>query len=88
MENPNLCSNFSLYTKKYLKIRAQTEIKLNQIRKRIEEIRDIIADMFKEQKTFEIIDTNRKNLQLKDLAEKEKKLLDEVATNTYIKNTQ
>ena len=53
-ENPNLCSDFGLYTKRYLKLRAALEIKLNGIRRRIEEIRDIIADMFKEQKTYEI----------------------------------
>ena len=49
-ENPSLCGDFGLYTKRYLKIRAALEIKLNNIRQRIEEIRDIIADMFKEQK--------------------------------------
>ncbi len=85
-KNPNLCSDFGLYTKRYLKLRAALEIKLNGIRRRIEEIRDIIADMFKEQKTYEIIDTNRAKAEQKELAEKEQKLLDEVGTNSYIKH--
>ena len=86
MENPSLCGDFGLYTKRYLKIRAALEIKLNNIRQRIEEIRDIIADMFKEQKTYEIIDENRTKQEEKELTEKEQKLLDEIGTNTYIKH--
>lgn len=85
MENPGLCGDFGLYTKRYLKLRASLEIKLNNIRRRIEEIRDIIAAMFKEQKTFEIIDASRTAREEKELAEKEQKLLDEIGTNTYIK---
>ncbi len=85
-ENPLLCSDFGLYTKQYLKLRSVLEIKLNNIRKRIEEIRDIIADMFKEQKTYEIIDEHRSKAELKELAEKEQKMLDEIGTNSYIKH--
>lgn len=85
-ENPLLCGDFGLYTKRYLKLRAALEIKLNNIRRRIEEIRDIIADMFKEQKTYEIVDDNRSRQAQKELAEKEQKLLDEIGTNTYIKH--
>lgn len=84
-ENPGLCGDFGLYTKRYLKLRATLEIKLNNIRRRIEEIRDIIAAMFKEQKTFEIIDAGRTKREEKELEEKEQKLLDEIGTNTYIK---
>lgn len=84
-ENPSLCGDFGLYTKQYLKLRATLEIKLNNIRRRIEEIRNIIAAMFKEQKTFEIIDAGRTRREEKELAEKEQKLLDEIGTNTYIK---
>lgn len=87
-ENPNLCSDFGLYTKRYLKLKAQAEIKINHIRHRIEEIRDVMSDMFKEQKTFEIIDSNRHKKELKELSEKEQKLLDEVGTNAYIKKHQ
>ena len=47
-----------------------------------------MADMFKEQKTFEIVTQNRKNKKNKELAEQEQKLLDEVGTNTYIKKHQ
>ena len=85
-EKPNMCIDFGLYPKRYRQLRAALEIKHNGIRRRIEEIRDIIADMFKEQKTYEIIDTNRAKAEQKELAEKEQKLLDEVGTNSYIKH--
>ena len=52
----------------------------------VEEIRNIIADMFNEQKTFEIIDQHRQEQEQKELADKEQKTLDEIGTNTYIKN--
>ena len=58
------------------------------MQKEIEQIRDIIAEMFKEQKTFEIVSKNRKKRKNKELADQEQKLLDEVGTNTYIKKHQ
>ena len=42
--------------------------------------------MFKEQKTFEIINQHRQEQELKELADKEQKTLDEIGTNAYIKN--
>ena len=42
--------------------------------------------MFKEQKTYEIIDEHRSKAELKELAEKEQKMLDEIGTNSYIKH--
>ena len=44
--------------------------------------------MFKEQKTFEIVDKRRQEQANKELSEKEQKTLDEIGTNTYIKNHQ
>ncbi len=85
-ENPLLCGDFGLYTKQYLKLRTELETKLNGIHRRIEEIRDIIADMFKEQKTYEIIDKQRSRQEQRELAEKEQKQLDEIGTNSYIKH--
>ena len=81
-------ADFGTYTKHYLQTKAELEDQLNMIRKKIEEIRDIIADMFKEQKTFEIVDKRRQEQANKELSEKEQKTLDEIGTNTYIKNHQ
>lgn len=44
-----------------------------------------IADMFKEQKTFEIVDDNRQKRREKENNAKEQKTLDEIGTNAYIK---
>ena len=79
-------ADFGTYTKHYLQTKAELEDQLNMIRKKIEEIRDIIADMFKEQKTFEIVEQHRQEQKNKELADKEQKALDEIGTNTYIKN--
>ena len=81
-------SDFGAYTKRYLQTKAKLEHQLEIIRNKIEEIRDIIADMFKEQKTFEIVDKRRQEQANKELSEKEQKTLDEIGTNTYIKNHQ
>ena len=61
------------------------ENQLAAIRKKIEEVRDIIAEMFKEQKTYEIVDRRRKEAEEKELSDKEQKMLDEIGTNAYIK---
>jgi len=79
-------ADFGTYTKRYLKTKEELENQLLAIRNKIEEIRDIIADMFKEQKTFEIINQHRQEQELKELADKEQKNLDEIGTNAYIKN--
>ena len=42
--------------------------------------------MFKEQKTFEIVERNRKDQEQHEFEQKEQKLLDEIGTNAYIKN--
>lgn len=86
-QNPTLC-DFGAYTEQYLKKRRALEKNIADIQAEIEQIRDIMAAMFKEQKTFEIVSKNRKNKKNKELDEQEQKLLDEVGTNAYIKNHQ
>ena len=83
-QNPTLC-DFGAYTDQYVKKRRALEKSIAEVQDEIENIRDIMAGMFKEQKTFEIVTQNRKNKKNKELAEQEQKLLDEVGTNTYIK---
>lgn len=83
--NPNL-GDFGAYTKRYLEHKQHLETQLDNIRQEIEEIRDKISDMFKEQKTFEIVDRNRLHQELVEQEQKEQKLLDEIGTNTYIKH--
>ena len=61
------------------------EGRLEAVRRRIAEIRDKIADMFKEQKTFEIVDEHRQTAERHEFDAKEQKMLDEIGTNAYIK---
>lgn len=83
-QNPGL-GDFGAYTKRYIKKREAKESELGVIRRKIAEIRDIIADMFKEQKTYEIVDQNRAAREQKEIDNKNQKMLDEIGTNTYIK---
>ncbi len=78
--------DFGAYVKRYLEIREEQVKILLATQKRIAEIRDIIADMFKEQKTFEIVDEQRRKRSQKETDDKEQKMLDEIGTNTYIKH--
>ena len=55
------------------------------LRTEIEKVRDKISDMFKEQKTYEIVDNNRQKRREKEEAAKDQKTLDEIGTNAYIK---
>ena len=80
-----LVGDFGAYVKRYLNTKESLENQLAAVRKKIEEIREIIADMFKEQKTYEIVDRERKKREEKELSDKEQKMLDEIGTNTYIK---
>lgn len=77
--------DFGLYVKRYLRLKENLEMKIQSVRRRIAEIRDKIADMFKEQKTFEIVDNRRQETEQKELDGKEQKMLDEIGTNAYIK---
>lgn len=80
--------DFGAYTKRYLQYREAFEQALDETRKKILEIRDIMADMFKEQKTYEIVDESRKKQKQKEEDLKDQKMLDEIGTNAYIKRTK
>lgn len=86
-ENPGL-GDFGAYTKKYLREKEMLEQMLFDTRKKIEKLQDIIAEMFKEKKTFSIIDENRTKRELDKEALEEQKFLDEIGTNNYIKNQE
>ena len=83
-QNPAV-GDFGAYIKRYLDLRHAEEEHLQQIRAEIEAIRDKISDMFKEQKTFEIVDRQRAAAEHKELEQKDQKMLDEIGTNAYIK---
>ena len=80
--------DFGAYTKRYLQYREAFEQQLATLREEIEKVRDQIADMFKEQKTYEIVDTNRQKRREKESDAKEQKILDEIGTNAYIKRNK
>ncbi len=80
--------DFGAYVKRYLDIREEQTRLLLETQRKIAEIREIIADMFKEQKTYEIVDEQRHKRAQKELSDKEQKMLDEIGTNTYIKHKQ
>ena len=84
LKNP-LIGDFGIYTKRYLELRQREQDNLQAVRHRIEEIKDIIADMFKEQKTYEIVDDHRRKKAQQEADHKEQNMLDEIGTNAYIK---
>ena len=84
MQNPIIC-DFGAYTKQYLENRKMLERQLKDVQVKIEQIRDIMADMFKEQKTYKIVDENRRRRKQKEFENQEQKMLDEIGTNAYIK---
>lgn len=78
--------DFGAYTKRYLQYREAFERQLAAVRTEIEKVRDKNRPtMFKEQKTFEIVDDNRQKRREKENNAKEQKTLDEIGTNAYIK---
>ncbi len=83
-QNANI-GDFGLYVKTYLKKKEELLNRLHAVEQKIAEIRDIIADLFKEQKTYEIVDERRRKAAQKELEDKEQKMLDEIGTNAYIK---
>ena len=85
-ENEN--QDFGKYLRRYLETREAVEMELLQIREKIEKIKDEIADLFKEQKTFDIVDDNRKKAKQKENDDKEQKSIDEIGTNKYIKDNK
>lgn len=80
--------DFGVYTKRWLQYKEALEQALEDVRRKIAEVRDIISDMFKEQKTYEIVDKNRKEREIKEEELKSQKMLDEIGTNAYIKRNK
>lgn len=80
--------DFGSYVKRYMQQRENLESQLSVLEAQIAQVRDVIADMFKEQKTFEIVDKRRTERKEKKEEENMQKTLDEIGTNTYIKNKQ
>ena len=69
--HPELC-DFGLYTEQYLKKKRRMEKQLEVIRQKIESIIDIMADIFKEQKTYEIVEKNRQVAERKKQEERKR----------------
>lgn len=86
-QNPGIC-DFGLYTDQYLKKRRALEKQLHETQVKIEKIRDQMAAIFKEQKTYNIVEENRQTVRQKESAAQEQKMLDEIGTNAYIKKHQ
>ena len=83
-EHPEI-GDFGAYFKRYQKQREGLETALQMVRRKIDEIQDKIAEMFKEQKTFEIVDKNREQQAIQEEEHKMQQTLDEIGTNNYIK---
>ncbi len=80
--------DFGAYVRRYLKQKEDLNTALALVRRKIEEIRDVISDMFKEQKTYEIVERNRREREQKEEEHKTQQTLDEIGTNAYIKRHQ
>ncbi|MBQ9235775.1 MAG: flagellar FliJ family protein [Alphaproteobacteria bacterium] len=78
--------DFGAFTAQYLKKRRALEESIEKAEADISQLRDIMADVFKEQKTFEIIDNIQQKAKQKMLDDAEQKMLDEIGTNAYIKH--
>ena len=80
-----LIGDFGAYVKKYLETKENYENQIQALENEIEKVRDIITEMYKEQKTYEIIDENRQKRLQQEEDLKLQKQLDEIGTNNYIK---
>ncbi len=80
--------DFGAYVKRYMQQRENLEMQLSVLQAKIDTERDIMADMFKEQKTFEIVDERRAQRRQKEADDKEQKMLDEIGTNSFLKKTK
>lgn len=80
--------DFGAYVKRYMQQREKLESQIAGLDAKIEHERDVMADMFKEQKTYEIVDRQRTERREKEDELKTQKALDEIGTNTYIKNNK
>ena len=80
--------DFGAYVKRYMQQREKLESQIAALDAKIEQERDVMADMFKEQKTYEIVDRQRTERREKEDELKTQMALDEIGTNTYIKNNK
>ena len=78
--------DFGAYVKRYMQQRENLEMQIAFFEKKIEHERDVMADMFKEQKTYEIVDDQRTKRAAKEEEQKMQKVLDEIGTNSFLKN--
>lgn len=78
--------DFGAYVKRYMQQRENLEMQVAVLEKKIEHERDVMADMFKEQKTYEIVDDQRTKRAAKEEEQKMQKILDEIGTNSFLKN--
>ena len=78
--------DFGAYVKRYMQQRENLEMQIAVLEKKIEHERDVMADMFKEQKTYEIVDDQRTKRAAKGEEQKMQKVLDEIGTNSFLKN--
>lgn len=78
--------DFGAYVKRYMQQRENLEMQIAVLEKKIEHERDVMADMFKEQKTYEIVDDQRIKRAAKEEEQKMQKVLDEIGTNSFLKN--
>lgn len=78
--------DFGAYVKRYMQQRENLEMQVAVLEKKIEHERDVMADMFKEQKTYEIVDDQRTKHAAKEEEQKMQKVLDEIGTNSFLKN--
>ena len=81
-----MVGDFGAYLQQYLEKKRQLQQQIADLEQQIATIRDLISDMFKEQKTFEIVDKNRKRRARHEEDLKIQKQLDEIGTNAYIKS--
>ena len=78
--------DFGAYVKRYMQQRENLEMQIAVLEKKIEHERDVMADMFKEQKTCEIVYDQRTKRAPKEAEQKMQKVLDEIGTNSFLKN--
>lgn len=67
--------DFGAYVKRYMQQRENLEMQIAVLEKKIEHERDVMADMFKEQKTYEIVDDQRTKRAAKEEEQKCRKFL-------------
>jgi len=80
--------NFAAYLERYLQTRDKLESQLAEVRAKIEEVRDVITALFKEQKTYDIVDENRSRQAEAEENAKDRQQLDEIGTNAFIKKNK